>query len=153
MKKKFKYIKDKREFGNDCINKMPSQTSLNILRAQLRLKISLSSIPWILICYGRLVSKVSVSFHKTFWILRKASLVECVRSCKVHVLFKKYKHNTLDATYVYPQLNASTRPRKLRMINPITNITCKQTVRTKKEWYTCVDGTRCFVLSEIHFYQ
>ena len=33
-------------------------------------------------------------------------------------------HSNLDTTNVYPQLDTSTRPMKLRTINPIVNITC-----------------------------
>ena len=71
------------------------------------------------------------------------------------VLFKEInfrQHRNLNATNAYPQLHTSTRPGKLCTIDPITNITCLQTTRVRREWYTWVDRRRSSVTQDFGWF-
>ena len=51
----------------------------------------------------------------------------------------------LAAANAYPQVDTSTRPGKLRTIDPTANIICWQTARAREAWYNCVGCRRSSV--------
>ena len=76
--------------------------------------------------------------------------------------FQTKHSNNLDAANSYSQLDTSTRPRKLRTVDPIVKIylLANHSMGVREAWYICVLWVAdqfcyvrlCFDLSEIYFF-